>query len=91
MVEMVDPIIRGAKKGEGSLQILTPPAEFLWTPKEVPAGVAVNMAQMFRQFATDIKTGRKSHPDFEEAARRHKTLDALELASSKQGSVVITS
>ena len=91
MVEMVDPIIRGAKKGEGNLQILTPPTEFLWTPKEVPVGVAVNMAQMFRQFATDIKTGRKSHPDFEEAARRHKTLDALELASSKQGSVVITS
>ena len=87
MVEMVDPIIRGAKNGEGSLQILTPPAEFLWTPKEVPTGVAVNMAQMFRKFAQDIREGKRSHPDFEEAARRHKTLDALEL-SSKNGSVV---
>ena len=87
MLEMVDPVIRGAKNGEESLQILTPPAEFLWTPKEVPEGVAVNMAQMFRKFAQDIREGKRSHPDFEEAARRHKTLDALEL-SSKNGSVV---
>lgn len=87
MVEMVDPIIRGAKNGEENLQILTPPAEFLWTPSEVPEGVAVNMAQMFRKFAQDIRKGKRSHPDFEEAARRHKTLDALEL-SSKNGSVV---
>ena len=89
MVEMVDPIIKGAKSEDKDLQILSAPPEFLWTPKEVPEGVAVNMAQMFRQFAKDIKAGKKSHPDFEEAARRHKTLDALELASKQQSRVVI--
>ncbi|MCH2507522.1 MAG: Gfo/Idh/MocA family oxidoreductase [Dehalococcoidia bacterium] len=89
MVEMVDPILRGAKTEDKELTVIPHPKEFLWTPKDVPSGVAVNMAQMFRQFATDIKAGRKSQPDFEEAARRHKTLDALEMASDKQGTVVI--
>ena len=78
MVEMVDPVLRGAS-GEGvGLEILTPPAELNWTPSGVPPGVAVNMAQMFRRFAQSIRGANvDAHPDFVEALRRHRTLDAI--------------
>ena len=78
MVEMVDPVLRGANEGDSSLQLLSPPDSLRWVPTEVPEGVAVNMAQMFRRFSTTILEGGEAHPDFGEAARRHHTLDALE-------------
>ncbi|MQF48400.1 Gfo/Idh/MocA family oxidoreductase [SAR202 cluster bacterium AC-647-N09_OGT_505m] len=81
MVEMVDPVLRGAKESDDALHLLSPPNSLRWIPPEVPDGVAVNMAQMFRRFATVIREGGEAHPDFVEAARRHHTLDALNLAS----------
>ena len=81
MVEMVDPVLRGAKKSNEALQLLSPPDSLRWVPPEVPEGVAVNMAQMFRRFATTIREGGEAHPDFGEAARRQHTLDALERAA----------
>ena len=81
MVEMVDPVLRGAKDSDEALQLLSPPDSLRWVPPEVPEGVAVNMAQMFRRFATTIREGGEAHPDFREAARRHHTLDALERAA----------
>ncbi len=81
MVEMVDPVLRGARSYEESLSIITPPPELLWVPNEVPQGIAVNMAQMFRRFAESIRGGVDADPDFAEAARRQHTLGFLEKAS----------
>jgi len=81
MVEMVDPSLHGAKGTEDALQLIPPPDSLRWVPPEVPEGVAVNMAQMFRRFAEAIREGGEVHPDFMEAARRHHTLDALEQAA----------
>ena len=85
MVEMVDPILRGAKRGEDLLQPLRPPEDLRWVPAAVPEGVAVNMAQMFRKFAEAIRAGADAPPDFAEAARRHHTLDAIARASGRRG------
>ena len=85
MVEMVDPTLRGAKSGDDHLQVLNPPESLRWVPSEVPEGVAVNMAQMFRRFAQVIREGGEAQPDFQEAARRHHTLDAVERASESAG------
>ena len=82
MVEMVDPILRGGKADDPGLQVIPPPAELNWTPPEVPAGVAVNMAQMFRRFAQALRGADiDAHPDFTEALRRHRTLDAIARSS----------
>ena len=89
MVEMVDPVLRGAKAEEEGLQHLRPPDELRWVPPEVPAGVAVNMAQMFQRFAEAIRGGADAQPDFSEAARRHHTLDALERAAKEHGWVAL--
>ena len=78
MVEMVDPVLRGAKADDAGLEVIPPPPGLNWTPSEVPAGVAVNMAQMFRRFAETLRgADADAHPDFAEALRRHRTLDAI--------------
>ena len=89
MVEMVDPILRGAQSGDGGLQVLLPPESLRWVPPEVPEGVPVNMGQMFRRFAQVIREGGDAHPDFQEAARRHHTLDALVSATQSQSWVKV--
>ena len=92
MVEMVDPVLRGARGSDQAMEVLSPPAELRWTPPEVPDGVAVNMAQMFRRFAEAIRGENvDAHPDFREAARRHHTLDALQRAAETGGRVAIDS
>ena len=92
MVEMVDPALRGAKGSDREMQILNPPDGLRWAPPEVPDGVAVNMAQMFRRFAEAIRGDDvDAHPDFREAARRHHTLDALQRATETAGRVAIDS
>lgn len=90
MVEMVDPVLRGAKQWDETLQVLTPPASLRRVPPEMPEGVAVNMGQMFRRFAEAIREGTDAQPDFSEAARRHGTLDALELATASGAMTRVT-
>ncbi len=88
MVEMVDPILRGAKGDGSGLEVLIPPGELHWTPPEVPIGVAVNMAQMFRRFARALRgSNSDAHPNFPEALRRHRTLDAI-VRSAESGARV---
>jgi predicted dehydrogenase len=87
MVEMIDPMLLGAKSGDDRLQSLSPPESLRWVPPEVPEGVAVNMGQMFRRFAQVIREGGEAPPDFQEAARLHHTLDAVERASDTAGYV----
>lgn len=87
MVEMVDPVLRGARAGDDALQVLSPPPELRWAPAEVPEGVAVNMAQMFGRFAQAVRDGSVASPDFTEAAERHRTLDAIDRASRTGGLV----
>jgi predicted dehydrogenase len=87
MVEMVNPMIMGAKSGDDSLLELSAPETLRWVPAEVPEGVAVNMGQMFRRFAQVIREGGEAPPDFQEAARRHHTLDAVVRASDSAGLV----
>ncbi len=90
MVEMVDPILRGARSDEQALAVIKPPAELLWVPESVPQGIPVNMAQMFRKFAEEIRGGTHAGPDFQEAARRQHTLAFLQQASTDESWVKIT-
>jgi predicted dehydrogenase len=88
MVEMVDPMLIGARSGDERLQTLNPPKSLRWVPPAVPEGVAVNMGQMFRRFAQVLREGGDAQPDFQEAARRHHTLDAIQEASDS-GKIVM--
>lgn len=79
MVEMVDPSIRGGRKGDSGLELLVPPAPEI--AADVPPGVAVNVARLFQDFATAIREGKHILPDFAEAARLHRTLDKIEMST----------
>ena len=89
MVEMVDPILRGAKADAATLDLLEPPADLRWVPDSGPLGVAVNMAQMFRRFAQAIVSGTAASPDFSDALHRHRTLDAIARSSDTGKAVSI--
>ena len=78
MVEMVDPIITGARADEGKLEVMKPPEHLTLAPVSTPAGVAVNVAQMFRRFSECLRTGQNFAPNFEEAASRQNLLDRID-------------
>jgi predicted dehydrogenase len=78
MVEMIDPIITGARADEGKLEVLNPPEHLNLVPESTPAGVAANVAQMFRRFADCLKNGQEFSPSFEEAASRQSLLDTID-------------
>ena len=84
MVEMVDPVLMGAKHSDPALSVILPPKDLRWVPSDIPDGVPVNMGQMFRRFAESIREGQSVHPDFQEAARRHHTLDQISLANEQK-------
>lgn len=52
-------------------------------------GAPVNVAQMWAQFETDIRTGTRSVPDFDVAVRLTRLLDAIETASDEQRTVAL--
>lgn len=81
MVEMVDPVITGAKTDGSKLEILNSPEHLMLAPSTTPDGVAVNVAQMFRRFSQCLKTGESFSPDFEEAASRQVLLDRIDSES----------
>lgn len=78
MVEMVDPIITGARADGGKLEVMPPPEHLRLAPASTPPGVAVNVAQMFRKFSECLRTGQPFAPSFEEAANRQSLLARID-------------
>ena len=52
-------------------------------PASLKGGMAFNIACFYAQFARDIREGTHLCPDFDEAVRRHKTLDLVARASDE--------
>lgn len=52
-------------------------------------GALINVAQLWSQFASDIRSGSRSVPDFEAAVRLTRLLAAIETADEERRTVVI--
>jgi predicted dehydrogenase len=78
--QLFDLTLRGAKRGEQSMQVLDVPAKYRWAPN-VP-GMAFNVAQAYVRLAADMRDGTHLCPGFEEAVIRHRTLAAIEESAS---------
>jgi predicted dehydrogenase len=50
-------------------------------------GNAVNVAELWQRFENDIRTGARTVPDFAQAVKLHRLLDAIELASDETRTV----
>lgn len=76
-MQIFDLELRGAKAGDEAMAAMAVPQECRWVPAALQ-GPAVNMAQAYARFADDIRTGSRTCPDFDDAVRRHRMLDAIE-------------
>lgn len=77
--------LQGGRHDENGLTDLTVPERLRWVPTEVPSGSPFNVGQMLALLARCIRTGEKAQPDFTEAARRHRLLEAIRQASEGKG------
>jgi predicted dehydrogenase len=78
--------IRGAHPGGyqcAALEVVTSLPSEPQPPVRVTglSGNPVNVAELHRRFEEDIRTGRRTVPDFDAAVRLTRLLDAIELAS----------
>jgi predicted dehydrogenase len=74
--------VMGGHKDDKALQELPVPERFTWVPEAVRnGGAAYDVGQMWVRFAEAIRTGSNIEPDFDDAVRRHRSLDAIVRAS----------
>ena len=66
---------------ERELHDLDIPDRLKWVPAEVPSGTPFNVAQMFGGLARAIRSGENVGPDFDDAVRLHRLLDAIQRSS----------
>jgi predicted dehydrogenase len=52
-------------------------------PADGLTGNPVNVAQLYRRFAQDVRTGNRTVPDFDDAVRLTRLLDAIDRASEE--------
>jgi predicted dehydrogenase len=65
----------------GSQADLSIPASYRCVKAAVPAGIPLNVAQLYMRMAEGIREGKSVSPDFDVAIKRHQLLDAIQKAS----------
>jgi predicted dehydrogenase len=73
--------VRGGTGAQSSLEILPVPEQYRWSPPQGP-GPSTNVAQAYARFARDYREGTHFCPTFDDAATRHRMLDAIETAAA---------
>jgi predicted dehydrogenase len=79
--------LRGAQGVEAMRQIAIPTQTLMGGESGMPAGEGFNVAQLYREFAVDIRTGAGSQPTFDTAVDLHRIIDVIKL-SSDTGSAI---
>ncbi len=83
--QMFDLAVQGASGQDKSMQTLEIPGKYRWVPQAT--GLSVNVAQAYARLASDLRSGTRLCPTFNDAVVRHRLLDAVE-ASAKSGARV---
>jgi len=78
--QIFDVLILGATGGEPALVPLDIPPKYFSTP--ITSGPAANVAELYAQFARDLREGTKICPDFDDAVRRHQMIEAIERSAA---------
>ena len=84
--EMTDLVLQRATGDMVKLEVNDIPADYACAP-EAPVGVAFNVAQLYRRFASDIEKSEQTVPDFGDALARHRMLDEIERAARRSRSI----
>jgi predicted dehydrogenase len=80
-MQMLDLAVSGGRGEEPIVSPLSLP-DGLRTVLAGLEGPALNVAQAWRAFAADIRTGSRTCPDFDHAVQRHRMLDAIERSAA---------
>lgn len=73
--------LRGARRGDRSLEAVPLDEQYRWAP-EVPAGAPANVGQQYRRMAEAITARGTFEPNFDTAVELHQLLDAIERSSA---------
>lgn len=79
-LQATDLTLRGGRGDEASLSVLPVPAEYRTVPSELN-GPAVNVAESYARLAEGA-SAVDPVPDFDDAVRRHRLLDAIERSAA---------
>lgn len=64
--------------GDGDMSVVTPPDSYRLIPTDMATGPGRNVAQAYARFANAMQSGKAAAPDFNDAVRRHRLIDAME-------------
>lgn len=78
--QLFDLKISGGRGDMQAVEVMDIPADCRWTA-EAPA-IVQNVAQAYALLANDIRNGSRDCPDFDEAVKRHRLLDAIEKSAA---------
>jgi len=79
--------LRGARGSSDDMVVMPVPTEYRVTPVELP-GPAVNVAEAYARFALGASAVDQI-PDFEDAVRRHRLLDAIERSAESGARITV--
>ncbi len=77
------PNVLHGSKGKDPLVEMPPPDEYKLAPEGTPAGPPRNVTQAYVRYADSLAKGGPGAPDFEDAVRRHRLLDAIERSAAE--------
>ena len=80
VIQMMPLKLFGARGAQAELKLLEPPPGDEASALQALSPVSANVARLYRAFAADIRSGRRSVPDFDLALSRHRMLAAIEAA-----------
>ena len=86
--QIFDLALAGARGEDRELRPMSVPAAHRWVP-ETLVGPAVNVAQMYARFSSDLRDGSRLCPGFDDAVRRHRMVAAIEQAMSSGQRVLL--
>jgi predicted dehydrogenase len=87
-LQVVDPVLAGARGDASEVEVLSVPAEYELAAK-APSGPAANVARLYAAFLRDLKEGNAGAlaPDFCHAEHQHAWLSVIEAGSQRAGCV----
>ncbi|MEQ7009644.1 Gfo/Idh/MocA family oxidoreductase [Actinopolymorpha sp. B17G11] len=76
-------------RGSDPMTELTPPARYTPIPGDTPAGSPWNVAQAYHRIAHALRDGEPYDPDFAQALRRHRLIEAIGRSSQERRAVAL--
>ncbi|WP_157219369.1 Gfo/Idh/MocA family protein [Flavisphingomonas formosensis] len=86
--QIFDLSLAGAQGEARRLEPIAIAAPHRWVPGSL-SGPSVNVAQLYARFAEHLRGAPRAYPDFDDAVRRHRLIDAIERSAAEARTVAL--